>query len=245
MTIRPQLWISIAIVASLCGVLLLATGRSAAQPHTDRAAVMMILDQRGVMYADVQVRAGDPSVPQDHFASVAAVVVEAEPPAYGKIECLSSAGDCVLWIEALGLHQVPLPTPAATLPWVEWIKRHLHAVEASLQAWLARGFQKRGLIRERDVQTHRQALGELAGGPALVGLDLLDGGRDTVDLQRQPIERQIERAAPPQRLAKRGSTVHRVLSQVVPVFVHILVPETGAPSSGVRGVIRPRNVDEL
>jgi hypothetical protein len=137
MTIRPQLWISLGIAASLCGVLLLALGR-AASPRTDRAAVMAILDQRAIAYTDVQVHGAESGVPQDHFASVAAVVVEAERPAYGKIECLSSAGDCVLWIEALGVHQVPLPTPAATPPWVEWIKRRLHAVEASFRAWLAR-----------------------------------------------------------------------------------------------------------
>jgi len=54
MTIRPQLWISLGIAASLCGVLLLALGR-AASPRTDRAAVMAILDQRAIAYTDVQV----------------------------------------------------------------------------------------------------------------------------------------------------------------------------------------------
>jgi hypothetical protein len=137
MTIRPKLWTSIAIVASLCGVLLLALGR-AAPPRTDREAVMAILDQRAIVYTDVQLHGAESGVPQDHFASVAAVVVEAERPAYGKIECLSSAGDCVLWIEALGLHQVPLPTPAATPSWLEWIKRYLHAGETSFRTWLAR-----------------------------------------------------------------------------------------------------------
>ena len=114
MTIRAKLWISTAIVASLCGVLLLAPGSSAAPPQTDRAAVMRILDQRGVIYGDVQVRAASPSVPQDHFAYVASVVVDAEPPAYGKITCLAMADDCVLWIESLGVYQVPLPLYAAT-----------------------------------------------------------------------------------------------------------------------------------
>jgi hypothetical protein len=140
MTIRPKLWTSIAIVASLCCVLLLAPGSSAAAPQTDRAAVMRILDQRGFVYADVQVRAGDPSVPQDHFASVAAVVVEAEPTAYGKITCLSS-DDCVLWIESLGVQQVPLPPLAATSFWGR-VNQHLDTVAVPLRAWLARVGQR-------------------------------------------------------------------------------------------------------
>jgi hypothetical protein len=136
MTIRPQLWISLGIVASLCSVLLLALG-CAAPPRTDREAVMAILDQRGIVYTDVQVHGADPSVPQDHFAYVAAVVVEAEPPAYGKIECLSSAGDCVLWIESLGVYQVPLPAPAATSLW-ERLNHLVDTVAVPLRNWLAR-----------------------------------------------------------------------------------------------------------
>jgi hypothetical protein len=137
MTIRPKLWISIAIVASLCGVLVLAPGSSAVPPQTDRAAVMRILDQRGVVYTDVQVHSADPSVPQDHFASVAAVVVEAQPTAYGKIECLAIADDCVLWIESLGVRQMPLAPRAATSLWGR-INQHLDTVEVLLQDWLAR-----------------------------------------------------------------------------------------------------------
>jgi hypothetical protein len=138
MTIRPKLWISLGIVASLCsGLLLLPFGHAAARPRTDREAVMAILDQRDIAYADVQVHGGNPSVSQDHFAYVAAVVVEAEPPAYGKIECLSSAGDCVLWIESLGVYQVPLPTLAATSLW-ERLNYLLDAATVPLRAWLAR-----------------------------------------------------------------------------------------------------------
>jgi hypothetical protein len=136
MTIQQKLWISIGIVASLCGVLLLAPESSAAPPQTDRAAVMAILDQRGVVYTDVQVRGADPSVPQDHFAYVAAVVVEVERPAYGKIECLSS-DDCVLWIESLGVYQVPIPPLAATSLWGQ-IKEHLDTVAVPLRDRLAR-----------------------------------------------------------------------------------------------------------
>jgi hypothetical protein len=137
MTTQHNLWISIGIAASLCGVLLLAPGSSAAQLQTDRAAVMAILDQRAIVYTDVQVRAADPSVPQDHFAYVAAVVVEAERPAYGKIECIAIADDCVLWIESLGVYQVPLPPLAATPLW-EQINQHLDTVTARPRAWLAR-----------------------------------------------------------------------------------------------------------
>lgn len=119
---------------------------------------MAILDQRAIPYTDVQVHSADLGVPQDHFAYVAAVVVEAEPPAYGKIACLSSAGDCGLWIEALGIDQVPLPTPAAPPPWVAWIKHPLHTLERSLRAWLARAAQR------SMTAAGRAALG---GAPAL------------------------------------------------------------------------------
>jgi hypothetical protein len=94
---------------------------------------MAILDRRAITYTYVQVHSEYPGVPQDHFAYVAAVVVGSEPPAYGKIECLSSTSDCVLWIEALGIYQAPLPTSAAPPAWVEWIKRPLRALEAWLQ----------------------------------------------------------------------------------------------------------------
>jgi hypothetical protein len=136
MTIRPKLWTNIAIVASLCGVLLVAPGSWAAPPQTDREAVMAILDQRGIVYREVQVRAADPSVPQDHFAYVAAVVVEAKHRAYGKIECLSS-DDCVLWIESLGVYQVPLH-PLTAISFWEQINQHLDAVAVWLRAGLAR-----------------------------------------------------------------------------------------------------------
>jgi hypothetical protein len=141
MTIRPKLWTSIAIVASLCSVLLLAPGSAATARQTDRGAVMKILDQRGVVYTDVQVRVADPSVPQDHFAYVAAVVVEAEPRAYGKIECLAMANNCVLWIESLGVRQVSLPPRAATSLW-ERLNHHLDTVVVPLRAWLARVGQR-------------------------------------------------------------------------------------------------------
>jgi hypothetical protein len=140
MTIRQQLWISLGIAASLCGMLVLALGRPTALPRSHRAAVMAVLDQREKTYTDVQVRAADPSVPQDHFASVAAVVVEAEPPAYGKIECLAS-DDCVLWIEALGVHAVRLPALAPTSFWGR-VNQHLDTVAVPLRAWLARVGQR-------------------------------------------------------------------------------------------------------
>jgi hypothetical protein len=97
---------------------------------------MRILDQRRVMYADVEVRAADRSVPQDHFAYVAGVIVEAERPAYGKIECIAMADDCVLWIESLGVYQVPLPPLAATSLW-DQIKDYLDTVAVQLRAVLA------------------------------------------------------------------------------------------------------------
>jgi hypothetical protein len=140
MTIQQKLWISIGIVASLSGVLLLAPGR-AVPPRTDREAVMAILDQRRIAYTDVQVHGGESGVPQDHFAYVAAVIVEAERPAYGKIECVAMADDCVLWIESLGVYQVPLPPIAATSLW-EHINQHLDTVAVRLRAGLARIAQR-------------------------------------------------------------------------------------------------------
>ena len=96
-----------------------------------------ILDQRRIEYTDVQVHSADPGVPQDHFAYVAAVVVEAKRPAYGKIECVTIADDCVLWIESLGVYQVPLPPLAATSLRGR-INQHLNTVVVPLRAWLAR-----------------------------------------------------------------------------------------------------------
>jgi hypothetical protein len=136
MAIRAKLWASVAIVAGLCGVLLLAPVRSAARPQTDRAAVMAILDQRRIAYADVQVHGAESGVPQDHLPYVAVVVVKAERPAYGKIECGAIADDCVLWIESLGVQQVALPPRAATSFWGR-IKERLDTVVVPLRAWLA------------------------------------------------------------------------------------------------------------
>jgi hypothetical protein len=132
---QQRLWLSLG-VAGLCSVLLLISV-PVAPPRTEREAVMAILDQRSIAYEDVQIHHGaENGMPQDHFASVAAVVVETEPAAYGKIECLSSTSDCVLWIETMGIYQVPLPRLAVAPFWMHWIKRH--GVATLLRAWLMR-----------------------------------------------------------------------------------------------------------
>ena len=65
MTIRQQLWLGLGLAAIVSGLLLLALARVTVPPHTDRAAVMALLDQRGIAYRDVAVRAGAGGVPQD------------------------------------------------------------------------------------------------------------------------------------------------------------------------------------
>ena len=79
MPIRQQLWLGLGLAAIVSGLLLMALGRVTVAPRTDRAAVMALLDQRGIAYREVAVRAGAGGVPQDGNAYVAAVEVAAEP----------------------------------------------------------------------------------------------------------------------------------------------------------------------
>src|SRR5262249_26903428 len=65
-------------------------------------------------------------------------------------------------------------------------------------------------------------LGELFGGAALVGLDLLDRRGSAAHPERQLVAGEVERPpAPPQPLAERGGSVHLTLprrSQGCPPF---------------------------
>jgi hypothetical protein len=45
-----------------------------------------------------------------------------------------SRDECTLWIDALGVRNVPLPALARTPPWVVAVERAIHAVEAWLRA---------------------------------------------------------------------------------------------------------------
>ena len=51
------------------------------------------------------------------------------------------------------------------------------------------------LLGGRDAQDSRQALGDLFGGPALAGLDLLQGGEGAADLAGQLFLGQVESPA--------------------------------------------------
>ena len=80
-------------------------------------------------------------MPQDQVAYVAAVEVDAEPPAYGTITCATSMDACVVWIESLGVRQIALPTVASAEPWAAQLSRSLRQAAGRLRAWLHRSAQ--------------------------------------------------------------------------------------------------------
>ena len=136
MTNHQQLWLGLGLAAIVSGLLLVALARVTVAPRTDHTAVMALLDQRGIAYRDVAVRAGAGVVPQDHYAYVAAVEVAAERPAYGKIVCQARLTDCVVWLNSLGLRQVALPAVTPAEPWVEPLRRWRREAEQLLRSWL-------------------------------------------------------------------------------------------------------------
>ena len=136
MPMRKQLWLGLGLAAIVSGLLLLALARVTVPPHTDRAAVMALLDQRGIAYRDIDVHAGAGGVPQDGNAYVAAVEVAGERPAYGTIVCQAHLDDCVVWINSLGVRQQTLPQVTPDEPWVEQLRRELRDAGRRLRSWL-------------------------------------------------------------------------------------------------------------
>src|SRR6266545_6164006 len=73
----------------------------------------------------------------------------------------------------------------------------------------AGGLHKRRALRWRELEGGRQAFSDLARGPALVGLDLLDRHLGAADLARQLFLGQVERLAPPPHpISERGRAFH-------------------------------------
>ena len=80
-------------------------------PLTYRTAVMAALDERAIEYQDVEVRDGCQPDPSDCFALNVRVGVVSNSIA-GWIACKGYHEDCVLWLPALDIRGVPLPTRA-------------------------------------------------------------------------------------------------------------------------------------
>ena len=119
MSVRQQRWLGLGLAAIVSGLLLLALGRVTVAPRTDRAAVMALLDQRGIAYRVSRCvpalaacrRTGTPTWRRWRWPRSA--------PAYGTIVCQARLDACVVWIDALGMQQVALPAVTPAEPWVE------------------------------------------------------------------------------------------------------------------------------
>src|SRR5262245_13137305 len=72
--------------------------------------------------------------------------------------------------------------------------------------------QERGPLARRDAQVLGQQFCDLAGWPALVGLDLLDCHLGAANATRKLALREVERLAPPPHpIAERGWHIHRAI----------------------------------
>jgi len=130
--------------AALIVGMLFAPSRVAMPPRTYREAVMQMLDQHAVRYADIQVSDSCPPMPQCREVGsdvdstyTAEVVVDKAHPRYGWIACRHRRTDCVLTLAALALHGIPLPPLAEEQRWPEALKWPLQALEAWLRTWTA------------------------------------------------------------------------------------------------------------
>jgi hypothetical protein len=123
---------------------LFARSGIAQSPPTYSEAVMQVLDQHGVPYADIQVSDWCPPLPQ--CAQVGSdvaptylveVVMDKTQSRYGWIACRHRRTDCVLTLAAWSPHSVQLPPLAEDQPWSQALKQRMQAMEALLRAWIA------------------------------------------------------------------------------------------------------------
>jgi hypothetical protein len=128
--------------ATLIVGMLFATSRVAMPPRTYREAVMQVLDQHAVPYADIQVSDWCPPMPQCWEVGsdvdstyTAEVLVDKAQPRFGRIACRHRRTNCVLTLAAL--HGVPLPPLAEEQLWPEAFKRPIQVMEAWLRTWTA------------------------------------------------------------------------------------------------------------
>jgi hypothetical protein len=149
------MWLTIGIGATLIGGIclgsalivgrLFAPSRVVISARTYREAVMQVLDQHAVPYADIRVSDSCPPMPQcrevgtgvDSTYTAEVVVDKAQPTTYGWIVCRHRRTDCVLTLAGLGLHSIPLAPLAQQQLWPEALKRPILAMEAWLRAWTA------------------------------------------------------------------------------------------------------------
>jgi hypothetical protein len=142
--------ISIAASATVCTVLcimlLLALAHHTTPPRTYRAAVMQILDQRGLPYADVEVTNACTIDRRDcaYLPSYTTyVTVSAGEPVHGRIVCKRQIADgprdaCTLSLATLALHNLPLPPLAHDPAWLSTLKDQLDRIATWLRTWLPR-----------------------------------------------------------------------------------------------------------
>ena len=134
-------------VACVAG-LLIGAYRVTVQPHTYREAVMQVLDQRDIPFADVQVSDSCPPSAQcwgQRYGSwynadphyIAEIIVAGVQPGYGQIVCQHPQHGCVLTLADLTLHHVPLRPLAQDLPCPEALKRPMQAMDAWLRTCTA------------------------------------------------------------------------------------------------------------
>jgi len=97
-----------------------------ARPHTYRAAIMMVLDERAIAYRDVQVHDACQTNPSDCSGSWVAVTT-ATGPVSGQITCQRYHEDCTLSLAMLDIHHLPLPPLAQDDSWLSAIKRRIQA----------------------------------------------------------------------------------------------------------------------
>jgi hypothetical protein len=106
-----------------------------ARPHTYRAAIMMALDERAIIYRDIQVHDACQTNPSDCSGSWVAVTTATDPVS-GQITCQRYHEDCTLSLTMLDIHHIPLPALAQDVPWLRAIKQRIQAFVLSFRTRL-------------------------------------------------------------------------------------------------------------
>jgi hypothetical protein len=135
----------ITIGTLLTTLMVLAPMHNAVRPRTHREAVTMVLRQHALPYDEVDVHSVCTFDPRDCAflsADTMHVTVHASRQLDGRIVCrrgndIVPWSDCTLTVEALQLHDVPLPALARAPEWVLALQRQLRPMEAWLRTWLS------------------------------------------------------------------------------------------------------------
>jgi hypothetical protein len=133
--------IGIGTATVLMALVLVGVQQSRPRPRTTQEAISMVLQQQGIAFEDVRVENGRClPTPEQCTEYRADVVVVAEQPRRGLMQCWEIDRDCELWLADVGL-DAPLPDLAPTPAWIGEIERLARAAAAWMREMLNHNYR--------------------------------------------------------------------------------------------------------